>query len=73
MQVILVTIPIQNKYPLLDAVEWDDPFGVSSSSSQACDIEYESEAEQEMVMSSRAIVVGDSVVWEVDRRFCGST
>uniref|UniRef100_UPI00398EB7F6 uncharacterized protein n=1 Tax=Pristiophorus japonicus TaxID=55135 RepID=UPI00398EB7F6 len=65
-----VVIPLQNRYTALSTVEGDDSSG-EGSSSQVHGTVAGSVAQEGRKKSGRAIVIGDSMVRGIDRRFCG--
>ena len=66
-----VSIPLSNRYTVLDTVEGDSLSGEDTSSSQACGTTPGSAVEQGRAKSKRAVVIGDSLVRGTDRRFRG--
>jgi len=66
-----VVVPLSNKYSALDTAEGDD-IPVVSHSEQISGTESVPVAQKGKGESGRAIVIGDSLVRGIDRRFCGS-
>lgn len=66
-----VVVPLSNKYSALDTVEGND-IPVVSRSERISSAVSVSVAREGKGQSGRAIVIGDSLVRGIDRRFCGS-